>query len=164
MEALEMWVRSTELHRFVVQTQWAWPVLESLHFMGLTMLIGMIGAFDLRLIGLARSIPPGALHRLIPWGVGGYAVNVLTGICFFFGTPEQYMYNSAFRLKLLFMLLAGINITFFYLVVFHKVKAMRAGDSAPMAARVVGGASLAIWIGVMICGRLLTFFRPPFVH
>jgi hypothetical protein len=164
MEALEMWVRSTELHRFVVGEGWVWPALESLHFIGLSMLIGMIGVFDLRLIGFARSVPPAALHRLIPWGVGGYVVNVATGVCFFFGTPDQYMYNPAFRLKLLFMFMAGVNITFFYAAVFHKVKAMASGDAAPLSARVVGGTSLALWIGVMICGRLLTFFRPSFFH
>ena len=162
MDAFEMWVRSTELHTFVIQTPWAWPVLESLHFIGLSLFIGMIGLFDLRLMGMAKSVPPAALHRLIPWGVAGYSINVLTGICFFAGAPDQYMYNSAFRLKLLFMLVAGINIAVFYLAVFHKVKALGPGDSAPMAARIVGGVSILAWIGVMTCGRLLTFFRPSF--
>jgi uncharacterized membrane protein len=146
----------------MIEKTWAWPAAESIHFIGLSLLIGTVGLFDLRLLGFARSVPLAALHRLVPWGVLGYAMNVMTGMMFLAGAPDQYMYNPAFQMKMLFMSLAGINVLVFYAAVFRKVRAAGYGGNAPATARIIGAASLLLWIGVMTCGRLLTFFRPPF--
>ena len=68
---------------------WLWPFCETLHYLGLSLLIGTVGLFDLRVLGLGRGIPIQAIHRLIPWGIGGYVVNILTGTVFFFGIYEE---------------------------------------------------------------------------
>jgi hypothetical protein len=164
MAPWEVWVRGTWLHMAVTSNQWNWPVLESLHFIGLSFLIGTVGFYDLRLIGLFKPVPGAALHRLIPLGIAGYCLNVLTGICFFFGFPEQYFYNDAFRTKLAFMALAGTNVVLFYAHAFRRVKHLGPGETAPLRARVIAAVSLTSWLGVLVCGRLLTFFRPPFFH
>ena len=162
----EEWVRMTGLHHFVLeQGQWLWPTLETFHYLGLSLLLGTIGLFDLRVLGMGKAIPPGALHKLIPIGIAGYAVNALTGIQFFSGFPEQYFYNPAFWWKGTFMAIAGINVAIFYLSPsFREVKALPAGADAPLRAKVIAGTSLGCWIGVLICGRLLTFYRPPLFH
>ena len=164
MEPWEAWVRSTELHAFVRQNWWLWPVLETFHYIGLSLLLGTVGLFDLRVLGMAKGIPPAALHRLIPLGVAGYVVNIITGIGFFFAYPEQYAYNSAFHFKLAFMMLAGINVLIFYSAAFREVNALEAGADAPLRSKIITGVSLTSWVAVLICGRLLTFFRPPFFH
>src|SRR4029434_859942 len=86
----------------LMRTAWAWPIAESLHFLGLSLLIGMIGAFDLRLLGVGKRIPIAAMHRFIPWGIAGFAINVCTGLLFVLTEPDQYIYNSSFHLKLVF--------------------------------------------------------------
>jgi hypothetical protein len=163
MSPLEIWLRSTYLSQ-MMHTWWAWPTAESLHFFGLSLLIGTVGLFDLRLLGFAKQIPLIALHRLIPWGIFGYCINVLTGLSFFVGEPDQYLYNPSFQIKMVFMSLAGVNVMLFYLTMFRRVRVLGPGDDAPLPARIIGGASLVFWIGVMTCGRLLTFFRPPAFH
>src|SRR6266446_7592490 len=111
----EQFVRGTALHHFVyVNEPWLWPTCEILHYLGLSLLLGTVGLFDLRVLGLARGIPIAAIHRLIPWGIGGYVVNILTGIVFFVGHPDQYFYNDAFRFKVAFMTFAGLNVLAFY--------------------------------------------------
>ena len=162
----ELWVRSTWLHAFVVAHEpIVWPVCEMLHYLGLSLLLGTVGLFDLRVLGMAKGIPPRAIHRLVPWGVAGYAVNVLTGIVFFAGHPDQYFYNDAFRFKALFMALAGINIMMFYgSRMFEDMKSMAPDARAGLLVKLVAGTSLSMWIAVLVCGRLLTFFRPPFFH
>jgi hypothetical protein len=70
------------------------------------------------------------------------------------------MYNTSFLFKLLFMAIAGINILVFYTTVFHRIKRLEPGDDAPLSAKVIGGVSLACWIGVITAGRLITFYRP----
>ena len=150
----------TPMGVFMRTSTWAWPTFESLHFIGMSLLIGTIGVFDLRLLGFARAVPVGALHRLIPLGIFGFLLNMSTGICFICATPDQYLFNAAFRWKVLFIMAAGLNILFFYTSVFRRLEAMSENTPPPLAARIVGGVSLGAWIGVMSAGRLLTFFRP----
>ena len=154
------WLSNTQIGFWMRTIPWAWPLCESIHFIGLSLLIGTVGMFDLRLIGFARGLSMAAFHRLIPIGVLGFVMNLTTGFCFLCGTPDQYFLNRAFQFKMTFILIAGLNMLTFYTTMFRTVRAMGPGDHAPIPARIIGGVSLAAWIGVMSCGRLLTFFRP----
>jgi hypothetical protein len=76
--AWELWVRSTWLHKFVVQYEpWVWPTCEIIHYLGLSLLLGTVGLFDLRVLGVAKGIPLQAIHRLIPWGIAGYILGLI---------------------------------------------------------------------------------------
>ena len=150
----------TPIGEFMRDSMWAWPIFESLHFMGMSLLAGTIVIFDLRLLGFARAVPVGALHRLIPVGIAGFLLNLTTGICFICAFPDQYLFNAAFRWKVLFILVAGLNVLFFYTRVFQRLEAMSENTPPPLPARIVGGVSLGAWVGVMATGRLITFFRP----
>jgi hypothetical protein len=163
LQALEMTLRTSAPGVWVRQSVWGWPVLESLHFVGMSVLIGTIGLFDLRLLGFARGVPYAALHRLIPLGIGAYALNLCTGLVFLSGMPDQYLWNPAFRFKVACMFVAGLNVLFFYSRVFTRLQQTPADSPPPLGARVAGAVSLTMWIGVMSAGRLLTFFRPPYV-
>jgi hypothetical protein len=155
-------LESTPAGDFVNQYTWAWPIAESLHFIGLCLLVGTVGLFDLRLLGFVKQIPLPALHRLIPWGVLGFAINILSGSVFMAAAPFQYLYNESFYFKVSFLTVAGINIAVFYTMFYRKILTLGAGDNAPLGARVIGAVSLLMWIGVMCAGRLLTFYRPSF--
>jgi len=163
LHAIEPILRTTPWGAWMRNSQWAWPVLESLHFIGMSVLIGTIGLFDLRLLGFARGVPYAALHRLIPVGIAAYTLNLLTGVCFLSGTPDQYLFNPAFRFKVTFMAVAGLNVLFFYTRVFRRLQQLPADSPPPLGARLAGAVSLTMWVGVMSAGRLLTFFRPPYV-
>ena len=111
MEALLALGQRSGIYGFM-NSAWGWPTVESLHFIGLSLLIGTVGLFDLRMMGLARGIPMSALHRLVPWGFGGYVLNVMTGFMFVTSAPDQYLYNPAFQTKLALMGVAGVNVVF----------------------------------------------------
>ena len=166
MQPWEVWVRSTELHHFVQQHEpRLWPVLQTLHLFGFTLLFGTVGFFDLRALGFAKGIPLQAIHRLIPWGIAGFVGNILLGIVFFSGHPDQYFYNNSFRLKLMFMAVAGINILAFYgTSAFHEAKKLPPDASVPLRIKIIAGISLSAWVAVLVCGRMITFNRPPFFH
>jgi hypothetical protein len=160
LRAVEMYLRDTPQGEFLRTAKWGWPVFESLHFLGMSMLLGTVGVFDLRLLGFARRIPIAALHRLIPIGISGFAINLITGFCFLSATPDQYLFNLAFRWKVTFMAIAGLNVMIFYARTFRRLLETEPGTAPPAAARIAGAVSLLAWIGVMSAGRLLTFFRP----
>jgi hypothetical protein len=143
-----------------METPNMWPTVESMHFIGLTLLLGSIAAWDLRLLGLMKEVPVAAFHRLVPFAVLGFGINVTSGSLFLMTDPDQYVYNSAFHLKVLSVVLAGINVVVFYLTTFRRVKALGPGAQAPVLARVNGAVSLALWVTVIICGRMITFYRP----
>ena len=164
MADFQVWIVSTlaemESVRAVMHTQWAWPIAESLHFIGLTLLVGTIFLFDLRLLGVGSRIPIEAVHRLIPFGLAGFACNAVTGVMFVMAEPDQYVYNPSFHWKVLFITLAGLNAGMFYLTSYRRVVALGAPRVTPPLARVIAVVSISLWIGVIVAGRLLTFYRP----
>ncbi len=163
---VQVWIVNTLLRARAVgemmRTPWGWPIAESVHFIGLCLLAGAIFLFDLRLIGVARRIPLGALHKLVPWGLFGYALTVVTGMLFLMTEPDQYIFNPAFHLKLLFMGAAGVNASAFYVTSYRLATAPGAPADAPRSAKLIAVASLCLWMGVIVAGRLLTFYRPGF--
>ena len=142
----------------LMNTAYGWPIAESLHFIGLSLLLGTIGIVDLRLLGYARVVPLLALHKLTRFGVIGFAMNVVTGFAFFISAPDQYLYNPAVQLKMLCILIAGANMVVFYAFVWPGI---RASQTVSLLARVCAGVSLSAWLGVILFGRLITFYRPP---
>ena len=164
LQPWEIWVRSTWLHAFATSASWVWQSCETIHYVGLSLLLGTVCLFDLRVLGVAKAIPAGLLHRLIPFGIGGWVANLLTGIVFLFGFPDQYAYNWAFRIKLAAMVLAGANVALFYAKGFAEVRDLPPGADAPRGAKIITAISLTCWLTVLTCGRLLTFNRPPFFH
>ena len=162
MDAFMDWIVSTRLSWFVTEYRWVWPMAESVHFCGLTLLAGTVGLFDLRVLGLAKGITPAALHATLRWGVVGFAASVSTGVMFISATPDQYFYNDAFKLKAVLLVLMGANAALFYWREFSGVRALGPHDDAPRSAKIVAAASLVFLVGVTLCGRMITFFRPPF--
>lgn len=162
--ALQVWlVHAIREHSPVadlMRTAWAWPIAESFHFLGLCLLVGCVGLFDLRLLGVMRRVPIATVHKLIPFGLAGFAINVLTGSLFLLTDPDQYIYNSSFHFKLLFLAIAGVNASLFYVTSFRRVFTGSPSLDAPRHAKVIAAISLCAWIGVITAGRLLTFYRP----
>lgn len=160
LEQLVTLLYHTAIGEFMRESRWAWAILESIHFTGMTLLVGTVGMFDLRLMGFARRVPVAALHRLIPLGVSGFVLNAVTGFCFICATPDQYIFNMAFRVKVTLIIIAGLNVLFFYSRVFRRLERLAEDARPPAGARLAGLVSLTAWVGVMSAGRLITFFRP----
>ena len=148
------------LSDLVIAWSWFWPICEIIHFMGLALLVGITGIYDLRLLGFAKSVPTAPLHRLIPWAIGGFVACLLTGIVFICGNsfkaPIVLFTNLPFVMKMIFILIAGINVLVFYATDLHsRVEALGPGEDAPLGAKVIAGTSLFLWIGVMYWGRMI---------
>lgn len=160
-DAITQWAYDVGLFGFM-NSAWGWPIIESLHFLGLSLLIGTVGLFDLRMLGFAKSLSLRSLHAFIPLGVAGFVLNAITGSMFVLSASAQYLHNPAFQLKFTCILIAGINMIVFYRVSAPAVLEVGAEERVPTYARIFAVISLAAWIGVITFGRLLTFFRPPY--
>jgi hypothetical protein len=152
--------RLLRINPWFMHTAWGFPTAQSIHFIGLTLVVGTIWMFDLRLLGVGKRLSIAALHRLIPWTLLGYGFNVITGVLFLITAPDQYIFNRAFQFKLVFMAVAGLNAAAFYLIAYRTATAPSAGQDAPTSAKIIAGISLCCWLAIIICGRLITFYRP----
>lgn len=156
MQSISDWLATTAFHTFLATHSWPFPLAETLHFMGLTLLFGAILIVDLRGLGFLRAIPFREVHKLVPVAIGAFAVNLLTGILFIFAEPTMYFNNLLFQAKMGLILLAGLNAMAFELVVFRPYLAGQPTDSG-VAVKVISGASILIWTLVIIAGRSIPY-------
>jgi hypothetical protein len=151
------WLRDSPIGAFVRGSTWAFPALQSLHFVGMSLLIGIVGAIDLRILGVARAVPLAPLHRFLPLAFIGFGINLVTGFCFFCHDPWVYAFNTSFRLKMLLILLAGLNALWFRLGVFLDLERWGPGLNTSPLAKIISAISLLIWIAVITAGRYIAF-------
>ena len=154
------WIRVASIAGFINTTNWAWPTLETLHFIGLSMILGVALVVNLRMLGVAKNISFSALHRLLPWGILGFGLNVSTGLLFFVTIPEQYTQNLALHIKMILMMIAGVNILYF--TIFEEPWKLGPGDDASVRAKVVTTVTVVLWIGVIYFGRMMPFIGNSF--
>jgi hypothetical protein len=144
---------------FVRDHAWVWIASESVHFIGLSVVIGVLLLIHLRTLGVMKALSFEMLDRLLPWAALGVGVNVVTGMLFFIASPEFYTTNDAFYWKLLFILIAGANTLYFF---FDKGWSVPAGGEAAWPTRLVTASALALWVGVMFWGSMLPYLGNSF--
>ncbi|MCY4364231.1 MAG: hypothetical protein OXE42_18945 [Gammaproteobacteria bacterium] len=149
-------IETSALGQLMRDTVWLFPMAEILHFMGLSLLIGSLLVVDCRLLGVVRGFPVEAVYKFLRLSLAGFSINLVTGIMFFFSDPFRYYPNIAFRIKLLFILLAGLNALYFALAV-RGNSVQTAGGEAGTDIKTVSTLSLLFWLGVIILGRFIPY-------
>jgi len=164
MELPETFLQLRFVEELIGAYRWVWPLSEILHFIGLTLLVGIVTMFDLRLLGVAKQLPVAPLRRLLPWAVFGFVLCVVTGLLFVTGLwanvkthpVEALVVDHYLQLKLVFIFLAGLNLLAFYQSSMSRaVDALGPGDDAPPLAKFIAASSLFLWVGVIYWGRLI---------
>lgn len=150
---------ASAISRVAVNSPWAWPAAEAVHFLGLALSLGVLLAVNLRILGVGRQIPFAGVHQLLPWGMLGFGANLITGMFFVVGQPGQYVDSAPFLWKIVFLVIAGAN--FLYLTVFKKAWATGAAD-ADLADKAMAVSSIAVWLAVLYAGRMLPFLGSAF--
>jgi len=162
LDAFATWLRATQVSVAIRDVPWLWPACEIAHFVGLSLLVGVVGFFDLRLLGAFRRVPLHAAWSLVPWGKLGFAIAAVTGVTFFVGAPDQYVNNVAFYAKLAFLLIAGVNAAAFEIFYSATVKTSAGTDATPTAYRAIAIVSIVSWFFVIYWGRMLPFIGNAF--
>ena len=162
METLIQWLQATPMSLWINQSTWVWPLCETLHFIGLSLLVGVTGFFDLRLIGFFKRVPIAAAKDLMPLALIGFAINAATGVVFLIGLPGQYLHNRIWWFKAGFILLAGLNALLYEARWSAKVLALPVDADTPGSVKLIGVVSLASWLAVLYCGRMLPFLGDAF--
>ena len=153
------WLDHTSIGIAIRESLWLFPVIETLHIFGIISLVGATSILDLRLMGWTfkeESVSKLA-KRFLPWAWFGFIVQVITGLLMFSSEAVKMTGNWAFQIKMLLILVAGLNAVVFHSLAYKSVGKWDHDDVAPLSARIAGGLSILLWFGIVAMGRWIAY-------
>jgi len=153
------WLAETQGSIALHESSYMYPLLESSHVLTLCLFVGMSVLLDLRLLGWTmRRIPVGEItSRILPWMIGGFVLMVVTGLLLFYAIPIRSYQNVFFRLKMITLVLAGLNAWTYHVGIHKKIGEWGAEGRPPRRARWAGAMSLILWAVVVVSGRMIAY-------
>ena len=159
------WIENTPIGILARESLWGFPILVTIHILGLAISVGILLWFDLRLMGVhMRHTPISIVYRqLVPWFIGGFTVMFISGGALFSGFATLAYANLFFRIKFAAILLAGANALFYHLVTEREINQWDKDAHPPLPVRMAGFFSIVLWTTVILCGRMMsyTMYVPP---
>lgn len=150
------WLQSSWLGTFVAENLLAYPALETLHVMGMASLVGVLGLTNLRVLGYKPELPLVGTRDLLPLAWIGFTVNLITGVALFTSDAVYFFSSWTFRIKILLIILAGINAALLSMQIFRDVPPGTELELPP-SAKWIAASSLVFWIGAILAGRLVAY-------
>jgi Family of unknown function (DUF6644) len=153
------WLATTSGSVALHESQYLYVALESVHVLTLCLFVGLAAMLDLRLLGLTlRRVPVSkVVARLMPWTIVGFTIMIVSGALLFFAIPVRSYHSIFFRVKVLLLILAGINAWVFHAGIWLRVASWDLDEKPPRGARVAGAASLMLWMAIIFAGRLIAY-------
>jgi hypothetical protein len=151
-------VEASGVARWMRESLWAYPGVEVVHIAAIGLLFGSIVVVDLRLVGLGRGISAAKLAALaVPWTLTGFVLAACSGLLMFSAHAEDFIENRVFLIKMSLIFVGGMNALWLHLGPFARAGAWDVGGVPPAVVRFAGGVSIALWLCVIACGRLLAY-------
>jgi len=153
------WLEHTSVGTAIRESLWLFPVIETVHIFGIILLVGGTSILDLRLMGLTfREEPVTKLaRRFLPWAWAGFIIQVTTGLLMFASEATKMYINTAFQIKMLMILAAGVNAFVFHSLAYQSVGKWEKDPVAPLSARIAGLISILFWFGIVAAGRWIAY-------
>jgi hypothetical protein len=157
------WLANTGLSVTLRESTWAEPIVETLHVLTLTLFLGFAILLDLRLLGLqmTRRRASDVIRELNPWLIGGFTIMILTGILLFCGDPVTFYASVFFKVKMVLLVVAGLNVLVFNATVGRKVAEWDRETKTPGLAKLAAIVSLVVWAAIIAAGRAIAYSIPP---
>ena len=158
-ETVFKWLESGFIGQSIAQSPALFPAIETVHVIALALVVGSIAVLDLRLLGVSwRTRPVTELASdILAWTWTSFAVAVATGSLLFLSAATKYAANGPFQLKMILLMLAGVNMLAFHLGPYRGVAAWDRDPKPPLRVRVAAGLSLFFWVSIVTCGRWIGF-------
>jgi len=136
-----------------------YPIIQGSHVLGLTLSVGTILWFDLRLLGVAmrKDSVSYVFEQVRPWMLLGFTVMFLTGAMLFAARALDAYESTYFRVKVILLLLGALNVLLFHSTIDQARSQWDTAETPPFRARLAGACSLALWFGIIAAGRIMAF-------
>jgi len=159
LPGLVHWLAATRGSIALHESLYMYPLVESVHVIGIALFVGTIAMVDLRLLGRAFPGTPVSemTARILPWTVAGFVIVTITGLLLFYAIPVRTFHSVWFRLKVVLILMAGLNIFMFHQRVQRDRERWDRDAVPPLGARVCATISLAAWALVIVSGRMIAY-------
>lgn len=145
---------------FVRESMWAYPLLETVHVIGLALVFGPILLFDLRVLGWNKDLAVSRLHKaLLPWVWTGFALNAASGVLLFVSDAAEFAANTSLRFKMALLVIAAFNALYFQARLAPGVSAWDRDAKAPATARASAALSIALWLAIITAGRMIAYIK-----
>lgn len=153
------WLNDSSIGTAIRESTLMFPIIETIHVLAIALMAGTVAVVDLRLLGLIFKREPvtKVMGEVMPLTWTGFAVMFITGGLLFWAGAAKLYSNPAFRLKLILLLLAGVNPLVFHLTVFRSVDRWETAVVAPIRARTAAALSLVLWSSIIITGRAIAY-------
>jgi len=153
------WLQNTYWSTAIRESLMLYPLILTTHVLALCVSVGLIAIVDLRLIGLRFSnvLISEVTAKLIPWALFGFTLMVTSGLLLFYATPLKAAQNLFFQIKMVALLLAGLNAFLFHAAIYRQATTWDSLQIVPFRARLAGCVSLTLWTVVLVSGRLQAF-------
>jgi hypothetical protein len=160
---LLQWLHDTQLSITMRESIWAEPLVETIHVLTLTLFLGFAVLLDLRLLGvcLRRRKVSEVLQQLNPYLFVGFAIMIVSGLLLFAGDPPAFWGTTFFKAKMIFLVLAGLNVLIFNATIGRKVAEWDMASKTPSAAKVAAVVSIVLWVAIVAAGRAIAYALPP---
>ena len=155
------WLENTGVGSAIRKSTWLFPTVETIHVLATVLVVGSVAMLDLRLLGVSsRDREVRDLHdEVLPWAWASFICAAVAGSLLFTSNATKYYRNFPFRMKMVLLLLVGLNAAFFELRTYRSVGTWNRGPRIPLAAKIAGGLGLVLWILVVACGRWIGFTK-----
>lgn len=153
------WLASTAWSIALHESLYVYPLVETTHVLALLLFVGSVSFVDFRLLGwVFRDVPVSEVTaRLLPWTIAGFAISVVTGALLFYAIPVRTYQSLFFRVKVVMLLVAGVNALLFQRATRQGALAWDRDPRPPLRARLAGGVSLFAWSAVIVMGRMIAY-------
>ena len=153
------WLQNTPWATGIRQSDFLFPLIEGSHILALSMSVGLIVMFDLRLLRWAfrTEAVSKIMRQVMPWALPGFAIMFVSGLLLFFAQAEKVYTNNYFRVKMLLLVLLGINALVYQVKFYPAMAEWDMSETIPAGARTTAVLSLAFWMVVIACGRLMAY-------
>jgi hypothetical protein len=153
-----IWLQSTRVGTAIRVSPWLFPLVESFHIVGLALLVGSVARLDLRLLGVHANYSVTETARsIMPWIRGGFFLAATTGSLLFSSEAVGLYTNRAFRLKMIMLLLLGVNTVVYESLTRRNIETWDVDTATPISAKLAGLISLTLWVGVVVAGRWIAY-------
>jgi hypothetical protein len=157
------WLDATQFSLWMRGSIWAEPIVETIHVLTLTLFLGFAVLLDLRLLGVCmrkRRVSE-VIGQFNPYLVGGFAVMIISGVLLFSGDPLSFYSTTFFKVKMILLVFAGLNVLIFNATIGRKVAEWDLAAKTPQAAKIAAVVSLVLWVAIVAAGRAIAYAIPP---
>jgi hypothetical protein len=157
------WLHDTPFSIYMRESLWAEPIVESIHVLTLTLFIGFSVLLDMRLLGVSLRRKPAStlLKQLNPWLGAGFGIMVVTGVLLFSADPVRFYATIFFKVKMIMIVLAGLNVLIFNTTVGRRVAEWDMSPNTPTGAKCCAIMGLVLWVAIVAAGRAIAYALPP---